>query len=133
MATTSPTIPLLKVSGNTFLIMLYDPFITSCILLPVEETNMPRSVVDWVKWRYQAMGAYAIVLFVGAIIGSLAADPTLLVFSAIGGTILSLISIVLQYLVWIMPKAFQLYINRNYKPVQINTEISEEELLKMLG
>ena len=94
---------------------------------------MPRSVVDWVKWRYQAMGAYAIVLFVGAIIGSLAADPTLLVFSAIGGTILSLISIVLQYLVWIMPKAFQLYINRNYKPVQINTEISEEELLKMLG
>jgi hypothetical protein len=91
-------------------------------------------VEDWVKWRYKAMVAYSGLHFLGGIVGSMAAAPALMAFAVTSGTALSLVSIALQYLVWVAPEGFRKYLNRNYKPlVETNyDDLSEEELMRQM-
>jgi hypothetical protein len=46
-----------------------------------------------------------------------------------------IVSLVLQFLVWIMPESFQQWLNRNYQePAQDEAELalSEEEIMRQL-
>jgi hypothetical protein len=91
-------------------------------------------VEDWVKWRYKAMVTYSGLHFAGGIVGSMSADPALIAYAVPIGSVISLVSIVLQYLVWVAPESFRKYLNRNYKaPEQVEfEELSEEELMAQM-
>jgi hypothetical protein len=95
-----------------------------------------RAVEDWVKARYRLMIAYCCItvlvtilalvqLVLGIPPGALTAVQVLFVIG----------SIVLQYLVWVMPERFRQYLNRNYQPSEFEAaalEQSEEEIMRQL-
>ena len=105
-----------------------------------QEVARERTVEDWVKARYGMMVAYSVVAVIGA-----AGSITRVVLA--GGTsanalgngmalvtlVCQILSVSLQFLVWVMPERFRGWLNRNYKPVvATGPAMSEEELMQSL-
>jgi hypothetical protein len=91
-------------------------------------------VEDWVKWRYKAMMAYSGLQLFAVFTNFLGVNPAMLSIIVPLGSVISLVSITLQYLVWVAPEGFRNYLNRNYKaPEQVEfEELSEEELMAQM-
>ncbi len=96
-----------------------------------------RTVEDWIKTRYRLMIAYCSISVLAGALGVIVAlqeMPAMAIQIPIG--LISIGSIVLQYLVWVMPEGFRQYSNRNYQvPVQATRDIadlSEEEIMEQL-
>ena len=101
-----------------------------------------RAVEDWVKARYWMMVAYSVVLVLAAaasivrVVGAGGSSASAL------GNAMSLVSLVgqilsvgLQFLVWVMPESFRKWLNRNFKsPIAGGAfpELSEQELITQL-
>lgn len=104
-------------------------------------------VEDWVKARYKLVIAYSlaalaaplytILSFVSFYVPSLAMglfSPTGILLAQVTILIFVTLGIVLEYLAWVMPERFRLYLNRNYQPAVQDTDLglSEEEILRRL-
>jgi hypothetical protein len=83
--------------------------------------NQP-AVEDWVKTRYLLIVAYAIIFILGALgsaVRILLAGGTVITtlgnVAAIVTLLAQIIGVSLQFLVWVMPEGFRLWLNRNYK------------------
>ncbi len=86
------------------------------------KTRNDEHIEDWVKSRYQLIIAYSIALSIGAIASfiritfaggsALTALGTLMGFVTL---IFQIISVSLQFLVWVMPEGFRTWLNRNQK------------------
>ncbi len=80
------------------------------------------SVHDWVKTRYKLIVTYSVVLIIGSFASivrylfltgtELSALISLMSLVVLIGQILS---VTLLFLVWVMPEAFRLWLNRNYQ------------------
>lgn len=96
------------------------------------------SVEHWVKMRYQLMTFYSIVLIIG-VLGSFArivfaggsALPTLGILTGLVTLIAQITSVTLLFLVWVMPEAFRLWLNRRYQAFV--EEQSYEQALAVLN
>jgi hypothetical protein len=90
------------------------------------------TVEDWIKSRYRYMIVYCIFLLIPGII--LIIPPPL--WLGIIGALSVILTIILLYLVWVMPERFRLYLNRNYTPVitdeKLVADLSEEEIMGQL-
>ena len=98
-----------------------------------------RTVEDWVKSRYAMMTAYATLVAVGA------AASVIRVVAVGGGTshplgnamalvfaVCQILSVGLQYLVWVMPDSFRRWLNRHYQPplrLDLNS-LTEDDVFK---
>ena len=95
-----------------------------------------RVVEDWVKARYRLMIAYCGIGLLLPVLGGLNAVfeiPRSVSRPIIG--LVSIASIVLQYLAWVMPAGYRRWLNRNYQPpVEDEAELalSEEEIMQRL-
>jgi hypothetical protein len=92
-----------------------------------------RAVEDWVKARYRLMIAYCCLMMLSTALGGIISVLEIAVIAIqapIG--LITLISIVLQYLVWVMPSGFRQYLNRNYQAAQDIATLSEEEIMRQL-
>lgn len=93
-------------------------------------------VEDWIKARYKMMIAYSLALVVTQ--ASLTVDAFFQGNEAtifrIVAVIFAIASVILQFLVWVLPEKFRLWLNRNYRaPQHMEGEelFTEEELRKL--
>lgn len=92
-----------------------------------------QNVEKWVKSRYKLIVAYSILqslIGIALIIRSLTTSPIILVFSAL----LVLATTTMQFLVWVMPEPFRLWLNREQqaRPAQ-NEQTTPLSILDVLG
>jgi hypothetical protein len=98
-------------------------------------------VEDWIKTRYLLIAAYPIVF----VIGSLASAVRIVLAGGAGLSQLGIImaattlftqfaSVVMQYMVWVMPESFRVWLNRNYQ-TRLNeySETQSRAMLQMIG
>jgi hypothetical protein len=99
------------------------------------------SVEDWIKSRYQIIGAYSIAMCIGAtaaFIRTFVEGGSMITpFGATMGGIsmvAQLIAVLLQYLVWVLPEGFRKWLNRNQQ-AHTQEHISEQAhaVLNILG
>jgi|GEM_PF-2190673 len=108
----------------------------------LKQVSSEKSVEDWVKSRYRLIVAYSIVLTIGAIasvirnffVGGAALESPLGTVLAVTSLITQLVSMVLLFLVWVMPESFRLWLNRNQQK-HIDEQVYEQamSLLNILG
>ncbi len=96
-----------------------------------------KRVQDWVKARYQLIVTYSIVLVIGALASIIrnffaggGLQSSLGSLMAVISLITQITSVTLLFLVWAMPEAFRLWLNRNYQKRQ-DTQASEHALAIM--
>lgn len=91
-----------------------------------------KLIEDWVKSRYRMMIGYAVLMMVTFIVFVFPAIQEgmgiIVMFLAV------IVGVILQFLVWIMPEKFRLWLNRNQAvmPGVDVEELSEEELIKQM-
>jgi hypothetical protein len=100
-----------------------------------------HSVEDWIKTRYLLIPAYSIAFLIGAVgtavriifTGGAGNNPVGITSAAVT-LIAQFISVVLQYLVWVMPVPFRAWLNRNYQ-THLNeySEHQSKAILQMIG
>lgn len=100
-----------------------------------------QAVEDWVKTRYQLIIAYSIVFLIGAgasflrntLAGGAAITP-LGNAMALLTLLMQIIGVALQFLVWVMPESFRLWLNRDYLPRSHKAQIERGgAILNLLG
>jgi hypothetical protein len=99
------------------------------------------SVQDWVKTRYLLIVAYSIAFLIGSLgtsvriifTGGAGNNPVGITSSAVT-LIAQFISVVLQYLVWVMPEPFRAWLNRDYQShLDEYSEHQSKAILQMIG
>lgn len=104
-----------------------------------------QAVEDWVKARYKLVVAYSVAMLAAPIWSVLSViaiwvpavatplyAPTALVVAQVGILAIATFGIALQYLAWVMPERYRLWLNRNYRSPVPETEaaLTEEDLMR---
>lgn len=92
------------------------------------------SVEKWIKTRYRLMMVYVVLIILSSIqtilLSTGLAIPRFIVAFSI---LLVITSIVLQFLVWVMPKPFRLWLNRTQQPIRVTEGQQPRSVLDVFG
>jgi hypothetical protein len=100
-----------------------------------------RTVEDWIKSRYLLIVAYPVVFVIGSlasavriVVGGGAAVTQLVTIMTAVTLFTQFISVVMQYLVWVMPESFSMWLNRNYQMrLDEYSEHQSRAILQLIG
>lgn len=95
-----------------------------------------QSVEKWVKSRYQLMIAYVVMMFLGTIQVVISNSPLASSTPAIVVPItlfIVIVSVILQFLVWVMPEAFRMWLNRAEQVRPAHEEQHPRSVLDVFG
>jgi hypothetical protein len=100
-----------------------------------------RTVEDWVKSRYLLIAAYPLVFVIGSLASAIrivftggAGTDTLGITAAAVTLFAQFISVVMQYLAWVLPETFRLWLNRDYHTrLKEHSEHQSRAILQMIG
>lgn len=107
----------------------------------LQKVSSEQSVHDWVKTRYRLIITYSVVLIFGSIASTIrflfvTGTEVSMLGNLLGVVVLlgQIMSVTLLFLVWAMPEAFRLWLNRNYQKRK-DEQVSEQALaiMDMLG
>jgi hypothetical protein len=105
-----------RISG----IPIFNPLIWGWLAFVAYQTYQrlaaDRYVEDWIKARYRLMITYGLLQLVAVLLlltEFLMLGPVALSIVTISDITISVVAIILQYLVWVMPEPFRKWLNRN--------------------
>jgi hypothetical protein len=92
------------------------------------------SVEKWIKARYQLMMVYVVLITISTVFSVVASTTTLIPQSLVPLSILLVIaSIILQFLVWVMPEPFRLWLNRTQQARPAAIEQHPSSVMDVFG
>ena len=95
-----------------------------------------QSVENWVKRRYQLMIAYVVMMFlatVQVVISNSALSSSIPSIVVLITLLVVIASVILQFLVWVMPESFRLWLNRSQDAHPAGEEQQPVSVLNVFG
>ena len=95
-------------------------------------------VEDWIKARYKLVMAYGIILMLTALMWQIVLWFIILtgeshLFANLPLMIVYTASPIIEFLAWVMPNRFRVWLNRNYTFIDESDKLSDEEIMKSFG